>query len=198
MRFIPFAASATLLVGVATFACSSSEPAATTPDAGEGSLAPEREGSEDDSPPSDGENDGDEDGSNQDTPPTDGGTEGGGQLVDADKGDGNAGTLCAAGDVKESESNDTVATADPLPGVPSAYCGRLEAGDTDYASFTLNGAGFSGSFSYSKSPVTITATVEGETFSLSGNGYIFKPGKLYVLKITAAAPTDYRVRLQPP
>ncbi|MBX3261903.1 MAG: hypothetical protein KF782_19620 [Labilithrix sp.] len=191
MRVVLLATSAWLLAAASLFACSSSETTVTEEDAG--SPAP--------SIPNDPAPAQEDDGTDDPEPtptPTDAGADDASEPSDADVGDGNAGTLCAAGDVKETENNDTAATADPLPGIPSVYCGRLGAGDVDHASFTLNTAGFRSSFSYSSASLNITATVEGETFNLSGNGYIFKQGKVYVLRIAASGPTDYRIQLLPP
>ncbi|MBX3200944.1 MAG: hypothetical protein KF894_22585 [Labilithrix sp.] len=191
MRVVLLATSAWLLTAVSVFACSSSETTVTEEDAGTPLPSTPND------PPPDQEDD-DPNDTPPPPPPTDAGADDAAEPTDADVGDGNAGVLCTASDVKETENNDTPATADPLPGIPSSYCGRLGAGDVDHASFTLNTGGFRSEFAYSSSPVTITATVEGETFNLSGSGYIFKQGKQYVLRISAAAPTDYRIRLLPP
>jgi hypothetical protein len=187
MRLVLLASTSALLVAVATFACSSAEP----------SGEPEEESELPD----------DEDNTGENTPPTDNPTPDATTPAD-DAGvpetstpfDANfdAGTLCQPTDTKETEANDTEGTADPLSGIPSVYCGRLAAGETDFATFTLNTASFTTAFDWSQVKPSMTATVEGQTFNLDSQSYVYMPGKTYIVKITAnGGPTDYRIQLLP-
>jgi hypothetical protein len=191
MRSLFLAVTTSLLVAGVTFACSgSSAPAMSSsgdvPDAGDdpGANLP---------PPS---NPPGPDDSGAQTPSDAGASDVEQPQGDAsDVGDGSAGLLCQVGDTKESEDNDSPESADPVPGIPSGFCGHLEAGDTDYLTFTLDAPTFKSSWSYSASPLTLSATVEGKTFDLASSSYVYEQGKTYVIKITAAAATDYRLRL---
>jgi hypothetical protein len=185
MRLFLLAIASSLVIAAATFACSSSDPPAEE----EGTESPENEQDGKAPPPIN-------------TPEKDAAPRAPVEDASTDTStpfDANfdAGVLCMGDDTKETEANDTPETADTLSGIPSTYCGRLAAGESDYASFTLNAAQFTSAFNYSNAAITVTATVEGQTFDLDSDDYIYMQGKKYVLKITAASATDYRLRLLP-
>lgn len=194
MRLVVLGTLATLLVAGATFACTSSdtEPAKLAEQEEEDDDAGGSPGPTPDPDPRPTPSD------DASPPPEDAGSDASPPPADADVGDGNAGVLCQAGDTKETESNDTAQTADPLTGIPSVYCGRINAaGEVDHATFTLNVPGFKTVFTFTGAPVTMTATVEGQSFDLAGNSYVYAQGKPYLVKITAAGATDYRLQFQP-
>ena len=130
-------------------------------------------------------------GSNEGGASSSGSTYDGGGKVDG----GDAGTLCLGGSIQESETNNTVGEADTLPNMTTSFCGHLEPGDIDYATFTWeagkNSSRWDTAFSASAINVEITADGTAATFNTPP-----KPGKVYVLKITAAAATDYRVQVE--
>ncbi len=194
LRLVLLASTAALLVAGATIACSSDSDKSTA--APEETPLPDRNEDEnkEPTPPAKGDE--------QEAPVNPGIADAGSDAPvmpkgDADVGDGSAGQLCEVGDVKESESNDTDATADPVSGVPSSFCGRLAAGEVDHLTFTLNVPQFKTTWSFSSAPITATGEVEGQTFDLGGNQYVYKQGKQYLIKITAAQATDYRIKFDP-
>jgi hypothetical protein len=130
-------------------------------------------------------------GSNEGGTSSSGSTYDGGGAVDG----GDAGALCLGGSIQESETNNTAPEADTLPNTTTSFCGHLDPGDIDYATFTWevgkNSSRWDTAFSASQITVEIMADGAAATFNTPP-----KPGKVYVLKITAAAATDYRVQIE--
>lgn len=199
-------ASTLTLATVAVIACSSdSTPAATTEDSGASSSGSSGSTSGDPDPgtSSSSGTSGASSGTSGASSGTSGSTSGdgggsssgstydGGGKVDG----GDAGVLCLGGSIQETESNNTVGEADTLPNMTTSFCGHLEPGDVDYATFTWevgkNSSRWDTAFSASAITVEITADGMAANFSTPP-----KPGKVYVVKITAAAATDYRLEVQ--
>lgn len=132
----------------------------------------------------------------------DSGTPDTGAPVDA--GDTNeptdAGALCQAGSVQETEQNDSAASADVMTSGAGSFCGRLTPGDNDYFEWVMpaNTKTWSISDSTKGGAVTVTGTVNGQTFTLnSGGAYPFFPGMTYVFHASSTANTnvDYSVAI---
>jgi hypothetical protein len=103
---------------------------------------------------------------------------------------------CLPTSVVESESNDTVGTADTMPGGSDTYCGVISSiSDVDYVTFTLPADAVAMTYRY-YSPVSldVAISIDGGPF-----GYVispFSPGKPHVFRISGAtANTPYRLKL---
>jgi hypothetical protein len=206
MRFALVAGSSSLLIALATFACSSSSPPAESNEAEQATPKETTDtppATDDTTPSNHNSNDNGNASSSGGTVPDggDGGnntsssggtTSSGGTPIDG----GAAGTKCVSGSVQESEANDDVGTADEMPGQTGTFCGRIGANtDVDFISFTLpaNAKSLSMSQSTTSGAIKIEPTADGEAFSFSGT-YPFKPGKKYVIKVsTTAGALDYRI-----
>ena len=121
-----------------------------------------------------------------------GGTLDGGAASDG----GNAGTKCLSLSVLESEDNGTEATADVIPDATGSSCGRLEAGDSDFLTFTFPAAAtrIGWGLETAQRGVTMTVTAGGTPVTLNEAP---QPGKTYVVKLgsTGTTPADYIVKL---
>lgn len=143
---------------------------------------------------------------------TDGGkkneNDGGDTVVDSgttdagDAGDTNmptdAGALCVAGSVQETEVNDTPQEADTMTSGAGSFCGRLTPNDSDYFQWVMpaNTKTWSINDSVAGGNVTITGEVNGQLFTLGQGGqYPFSPGNIYLFHATSPATTnvDYSV-----
>lgn len=185
MRFMLLAASASFVVGMAALACSSAQPAPaeTNSNASKGNAT---------------END--EQGSSPEPSPLD---SGGGTVEDVVTIDSgiveDAGTLCLPTSIPESESNNDVTTADPLPAQTTTYCGRIGAGDVDFVTFTMPNQVSTFGFNIdaaTSNQLRVEPSADGEPFNFNSNNYPFKPGKPYVLKLSSlGGPLDYRLKV---
>lgn len=203
MRSVILVATTFTFATIAFFACSDDTPAVTDDqDSGTGSSTSssssssssgETSSSSTSSSGSTTSSSGDGGGSSGDGGGTSSGsTYDGGGSVDG----GDAGTLCLAASTPESEDNNTEGTADVLPNMTNSFCGRISAaGDVDYATFTWQEGKTSSGWHtfYSSSAITVEITADGMPVTFNSPP---KPGKVYVLKITAAAATDYRVEVE--
>lgn len=194
MRLVLLAVTASLSVAMATIACSSTPaPAATETDAGTTALP-----KDDDPPPKDDDpppvaNDA----APSDAGPTDGQAADGGFGSTA----GDAGSRCLPTSIRESETNNDIASADAVPAQTGTYCGRITPGnDADFMVFTmpLQVSTFNLSIDETTSgQIKVEPTADGEAFNFNSNNYPFKPGKPYVLKITSGnqTPLEYRIKV---
>jgi hypothetical protein len=101
---------------------------------------------------------------------------------------GDAGTKCSQFTVQESEVNDDVANADPIPNETGTYCGSItSAGDVDFITFTLPASLSRLRMGYETTngaAIQVDATADGEAFPFNGT-YLIKPSKPYVLKVSS-------------
>ncbi|MDF2694961.1 MAG: hypothetical protein K0S65_3344 [Labilithrix sp.] len=192
MRSVVLLGVASLLVLTATFACSSATTVtATEEDAGgqlpESSAPTEEE--QDPTPP--GSSSGDLDSGTS----TDGSTEGG----TGGSTDGDAGVQCQPGSIRESEANDTEATADALDWKTGSYCGRLSGADVDLLTFTIPSSQNGFQFEMNRTQnggYKVECSVGGTKFAFDGT-YPYVIGTPYFCKVslTGNAPADYRIQL---
>jgi hypothetical protein len=193
MRFLLLAATASLSLAMATFACSSTPtPTATEGDSGTPALP------KDDTPPADPPGS-----SSGDPPPVDAGPTdsavpddgGGGSTM------GDAGSKCLPTSIRESETNNDVASADVVPGATGTYCGRLTPGtDADFMVFTMPAQVSTFNLAIddtTSGQIRVEPSADGEDFNFNSNDYPFKPGKPYVLKIRSNnnSPLEYRIKV---
>jgi hypothetical protein len=104
-------------------------------------------------------------------------------------------SMCKAGSVAETESNDSAAAANAMPGQTFSFCGSLaSATDVDFVTFTLpaDTRSFSYGVSFNRNGIdaTITAGAQG-TFRLNQAVPIL-PGQKYVVRIAGAQALGYR------
>ncbi|OJY17346.1 MAG: hypothetical protein BGO98_00115 [Myxococcales bacterium 68-20] len=194
MRSVLLAGAASLFVVLATFACSSSTPAGPAEEDAGSVLKT------DDPPPTDPDPHRDP---VDDPAPTDAGaTDDGGDSTD-DGGfgttNGDGGVQCQADSIRESEPNDTEATADAIPWKTGSFCGRLSGNDADVMTFTIPSSQNGFKFSMNRAqtgPYKIECSVAGKNFSFDGN-YPYEINKPYFCKmsLTGAAAVDYRIDL---
>ncbi|MBX3222909.1 MAG: hypothetical protein KF795_20520 [Labilithrix sp.] len=191
MRSVLLAGAAALAVVMATFACSSSAPVTPTEEDA-GPVA------RNDDPPPDDEPDPEPPPPIDDAGPTDDGGDEDGSPGGSTEGD--AGALCQPDSIRESETNDTQATADPLAWKTGSFCGRLAGTDVDFMTFTIpssqNGFQFSMSRAPNNNAYRVECSVDGQNFAFNGN-YPYVIGKPYFCKmsLTGNQPADYRINL---
>lgn len=104
-------------------------------------------------------------------------------------------SMCRAGSVAETESNDSATAANPMPGQTFSFCGSLaSSADVDFVTFTLpaDTRSFSYGVSFNRNGIdaTITAGAQG-TFRLNQAVPIL-PGQKYVVRIAGAQAMGYR------
>jgi hypothetical protein len=131
---------------------------------------------------------------------TDAGT-GDAGIVMVDTGD--AGSLCEATSVRESEPNDDTANADAIEWKTTSFCGRVSGTEADWLTFTIpTRGGFDFTFGMFAQTVNgrvaaqVDCQVDGQAFSFNGV-YPFVPGKPYSCKISSRTgdAVDYRFHL---
>lgn len=134
MRFVFVASVVSFVIAAATFACSSSDPAAASADAGKdakSSTPVDTTGDDDDTTtgPNDAAPTGNDAGA---TDASEGGSSSGGPLTTA----GDGGAACAADSLREAEPNNDEASANKLPdGKTFTFCGTANSTDTDVFTF---------------------------------------------------------------
>ena len=191
MRFLLLALTASASVALASIACSSTPAPAAETDAGSTAL-PKTDPPED--PPASTSS------SSGNPAPVDAGT-GDGSLTDSGGGgttEGDAGAGCLPTSIRESETNNDVASADVMLPQTGTYCGRITPGaDADFMTFTMPNVVNTFNFAIEVGNVKVEPTADGEAFNFNSNNYPFKPGKPYVLKITSnnGNPVDYRIKI---
>lgn len=104
-------------------------------------------------------------------------------------------SMCKPGSVQETESNDSAATANALPGQTFSFCGSLSsATDVDFVTFTLpaDTKSFSYGVSFNRNGIdaSITAGAQGP-FRLNQTVPIL-PGQKYVVRVAGAQAMGYR------
>jgi hypothetical protein len=186
--------SLAIAIAASMIACSSSEPAPAAQEAPNTALPPKDENApattqEEQPPPTDPSDASDPDAA------LDAGTGAGGFGTT----EGDAGSRCLATSIRESESNNDLASADQLQAQTLTFCGRITTGDVDFWTFTMpdqvNDFGFNLESTTGQNNLKIEPSADGEPFSFFGQ-YPFKPGKPYVLKISSkGAPLEYRIGL---
>ncbi len=204
MRSVLLPVLTALLGAAAAFACSSSDPAPATPDAGSATRVEEadEESSSGRTSSSGGEEEEEDGGSSGGT--SSGGTSSGGTSSGTIPYDGGAsvdggdeGTRCLADSVKAKEGNDTEETATVLPTRtdPVSFCGKLTAGDEDYARFVMPAGSFDAkvAVAWSSGPLKVElvrngAPANGENFPAAGQPLFIK-----VSNNGATLPSDYLV-----
>jgi hypothetical protein len=184
MRFVLAASAALCLVApVAFFACSSSDPVASTEQHSTADASTEL--------PNDSANQATE-------TPTDTG-DAGTVATDATAvvSDTDAGTACTAESIRESESNNDVASATVLPSTTSVICGRLLKDDPDFIKFVMPEQVGTFGFNVERGGnMKIELFVDGEEQDFFNNGIPFVPGGEYVIKLSANRLNDYRIRIE--
>jgi hypothetical protein len=169
------------IVATATFACSSAAPATNTEDLTSDAGTKQDENLVEPAP----------------TVVTDAG------VVDFDAGvivgTTDAGALCDALSIRETELNNDPSTPNQIPIQSSTYCGRIEIGDVDFVSFTMPQqiGRFGITVEQATGPVRIEATAGGQPFNFFSFDWPFLPGQPYTLKLTSPRTTgsvDYKIR----
>jgi hypothetical protein len=193
MRSVLLVGVASLFVLTATFACSSTTTVTDTEEDAGGQLPESPAPTEEEQDPTPrGPSSGD---------PTDSGTSTDGSTDGGTGGstDGDAGVQCQPGSIRESEANDTEATADALDWKTGSYCGRLSGADVDFLTFTIPNSQNGFQFEMNRTQnggYKVECSVGGTKFAFDGT-YPYVIGTPYFCKmsLTGNAPADYRIQL---
>ena len=106
-------------------------------------------------------------------------------------------SLCAGDSVPESESNDSAALANLMPGQTGSFCGTIgSAVDVDHSTFTLpaNVRSMGYGVVFSRPGVDATLSVNGQVFRLNQLIPVIPNGK-YTLRVTGPQGLSYRFKL---
>ncbi|MBX3228957.1 MAG: hypothetical protein KIT84_41500 [Labilithrix sp.] len=218
MRFAVLLPGSLIVCAVALYACSSSDEATPTPDAGKtssSSTSSSTSGSngddddDDNTSSSSSSSSGDTSSSSSSSSGGggggDGGGGGGGDGGGGGGGDGGGGvsSKCLTGDTREVEPNDSAGAAQVIPATTGTsslkYCGRIAAaGDVDFITWTFNVTGsvsISGAQENTGNGLQITLKVGGGAEQPFSGSIPLQSGQPYLFKVTATGQSDYRFNL---
>ena len=187
MRLAILVSAASVVLAIATFACSGSESSKTEAEAPEIVAPGEKAGA----PPAPA------------APAPDVGDAGDAGVVDtvdaAAASDGDAGAFCKADSIREVEGNNDAASANTIAWKTGSLCGRVSERDQDFVTFTIpSNRGFNFGLEIAAlQNVRVRCEVGGASFTLNQGRLPFIQDAPYVCTISAvsAGTTDYRFQL---